>query len=424
MSDDQDQPLSTVAAEAFVAKTCFKTGPPELVGVELEWLLHDPDDLAAPVRATRLDGLLSETDVHGALSTEPGGQLELSSQPHRSLASCLAATTKDLAVMRTAAAEAGVRLTGLGLDPLRAPVRQVATPRYVAMERFYDGDGDDGRVMMCSTAAVQVCLDAGTEDAGPDGYAARWHALHALSPVLVAAFANSPLREGRPTGWRSTRQAVWSSIDPSRTTRPADDTDPRDAWVRHALDARVLAIRADEPPWAVPPGLTFRDWIGGAGPRPPTEDDLAYHLTTLFPPVRPHGFYELRVVDAQANGDWATVATVVTALLEDPAARDAALSAADPVRDCGPVAARDALADAELAKAAAHCFEAALAGADRLGLPAADRHRVERFAERYVAAGRCPADDVLDAWRAGRPLVAAPDPRSELETAHEEAVPC
>jgi glutamate--cysteine ligase len=425
---EQDRPLSTAAAEAFVAKTCFKTGPPELVGVELEWLLHDPDDLAAPVRATRLDGLLSETDVDGALSTEPGGQLELSSQPHRTLAGCLTATAKDLAVMRAAAARAGVRLTGLGLDPLRAPMRQMDTPRYSAMERFYDGDGIDGRLMMCSTAAVQVSLDAGTEGGGADGYAARWHALHALCPVLVAAFANSPLREGRPTGWRSTRQAVWGRIDPSRTTRPSEDADPREAWVRYALDARVLAIRTDAPPWTVPPGLTFREWLAGGVHRPPTEGDLAYHLTTLFPPVRPHGFYELRAIDAQGNGDWATVVTVVTALLEDHAARDAALAAAEPVRCAEPIAARDALADTELAKAAARCFEAALGGAGRLGFPAAARDRVERYAERYVAAGRCPADDVLDAWRAGRPLVAAADPRSDQEPdqdpEQEEAVPC
>jgi glutamate--cysteine ligase len=415
--DDPNRPLSTAAAEAFVAKTCFKTGPPELVGVELEWLLHDPQDLAAPVRATRLDGLLSEADVHGALSTEPGGQLELSSQPHRTLAECLSTTAADLAVIRAAAAGAGVRLTGLGLDPVRAPARQVDTPRYAAMERFYDGDGPQGRVMMCSTAAVQVSLDAGTENGGPDGYAARWHTLHALAPVLIAAFANSPLHEGRPTGWRCTRQAVWGGIDPSRTSRPTDDADPREAWARHALDARVLAIRApDGEPWAVPPGLTFRDWLAGAGPRRPTEDDLAYHLTTLFPPVRPRGCYELRVVDAQPACDWTTVVTVVTTLLEDHVARDAALAATESVRHSGPIAARDALADPELGKAAAHCFEAALAGAERLGVPAADRARVERFAERYVAAGRCPADDVLDAWHAGQPLLRTSE--------HEEAVPC
>src|SRR5207244_7508471 len=140
------RPLSAAAAEAFVAMTCFKTGPPSLVGVELEWLLHDPRDLAAPVPPSRLDGLLSPDDIRGALSTEPGGQLELSSRPHASLGGCLAETAGDLAAMRAAASRAGVRLTGLGLDPVRPPVRAVDSPRYAAMERVFDRDGTAGRV--------------------------------------------------------------------------------------------------------------------------------------------------------------------------------------------------------------------------------------------------------------------------------------
>ena len=34
-------------AEVYVASTCFKTGPPDLLGIELEWILHDRQDPAA-----------------------------------------------------------------------------------------------------------------------------------------------------------------------------------------------------------------------------------------------------------------------------------------------------------------------------------------------------------------------------------------
>ena len=78
-------------------------------------------------------------------------------------------------------------------------------PRYVEMERSFARWGTHGRTMMCSTAAVQLTVDAGTDsDSAPDGYAGRWDLLHAIGPTLVAAFANSPLREGRPTGWKIT----------------------------------------------------------------------------------------------------------------------------------------------------------------------------------------------------------------------------
>ena len=36
----------------------------------------------------------------------------------------------------------------------------------------------------------------------------------------------------------------------------------------------------------------------------PTVDDLAYHLATLFPPVRPKGWLELRMIDAVPDPRW------------------------------------------------------------------------------------------------------------------------
>jgi glutamate--cysteine ligase len=71
------------------------------------------------------------------------------------------------------------------------------------MESFFDLDGPAGRVMMASTASVQVCLEAGTDAAD---VARRWALTNALTPLLVAAFANSPLRLGLPTGFACSRQ--------------------------------------------------------------------------------------------------------------------------------------------------------------------------------------------------------------------------
>ena len=61
------------------------------------------------------------------------------------------------------------------------------------MEEFFDRSGPWGRVMMCSTASVQVCVDAGQEQGGPSGFRWRWHLLHGLGPVLVASFAQLPV---------------------------------------------------------------------------------------------------------------------------------------------------------------------------------------------------------------------------------------
>jgi glutamate--cysteine ligase len=280
------------------------------------------------------------------------------------------------------------------------------------MENFFDRQGPWGRQMMCGTASVQVCVDAGDDGAGASGYRARWRLAHAIGPVLVAAFANSSLREGRPTGWRSTRQEIWANMDPGRTRAPAPymaDGDPRDEWTAYALDAELMCIREPgSPNWSAPPGLTFRDWLqcGPATPpglRPPTPDDLDYHLTTLFPPVRPHGHMELRMIDAQAGDGWIVPAAVVTALMDDAQAADAALAAVEPLWDqrrddqdpwlraarCGPD-------DAVVSLAAKQCFEAAGRALSKSGTPAPIQRAVSDYTERYVMKDRCPADDQLE----------------------------
>ena len=100
----------------------------------------------------------------GLLTSEPGGQLELSSLPADSLAECVRNTAADVAVLRAAVADAGLELAGFGLDPFRPPRRVLQLPRYAAMEAFFDRGGDWGRQMMRATASVQVCLDAGEDD--------------------------------------------------------------------------------------------------------------------------------------------------------------------------------------------------------------------------------------------------------------------
>jgi glutamate--cysteine ligase len=440
---------------------CLKTGPPQRVGVELEWLVRDARDPALPVSAGRIAAAVaafgaprgSSPEIptsarpgvlpSGALLTaEPGGQLELSSQPADSLAGLVAVTRADLTALREAVAGDGLELAGIGLDPVRPPRRVLDLPRYAAMEAFFDRGGPWGRQMMGGTASVQVCLDAGDESGGPGGYRSRWRLLHVIGPVLVAAFANSPLREGRPTGWASSRQQVWMRMDPGRTRPPRLDEDPRDAWAAYALDAQLMCIRnPDSGDWFAPPGLTFRDWLRaspaspgpGPGPGPggggrlrrPTVDDLDYHLSTLFPPVRPRGHFELRMIDAQPGDDgWIVPLAVCCALLSDARAGDAALAAVAPLWDGRPPgagagddrtgdndrtgngdpwarAARLGPADPVIAAASKECFAAAREALDRMAVPAAITPPtitavVDAFIDQYVSKDRCPADDLLE----------------------------
>jgi glutamate--cysteine ligase len=209
---------------------------------------------------------------------------------------------------------------------------------------------------------------------------------------MVAAFANSPVHAGVRTGWKSERQRVWQELDPQRTAVPAG-ADPVSAWADYTLDAPVMLQRRDGPSWAVEPGHTFRGWL--AREDGPTAEDLALHMTTLFPPVRPRGWFEVRYLDAQPWEWWPVPMAVLTALLEDEAAADVAVLACHGLDDWV-AAARDGLASSGLQAAATACFDAALAALVRMGEHADLVALVAGFRDRYVCLGRCPADDPLE----------------------------
>jgi glutamate--cysteine ligase len=202
---------------------------------------------------------------------------------------------------------------------------------------------------------------------------------------------------------------VWHAIDPGRTNsaRRLDAAPAASHWARYVLDAPVMMVRVDDArSVAVLAPQSFEAWIvDGHSLGFPTADDLAHHVTTLFPPVRPKGWLELRMIDALPEEWWPVAVAVTVALLDDPQAARRATHATAAVRDRWSSAARDALHDPGLADAAQWCFDAALGALDRLGADAATIDAAEEYAARFVHRSRCPADDLLDDW-AAHPIAA------------------
>ncbi len=184
---DTGEIAERAAAEHYVAKICFKTGPPRKIGVELEWTVHHRDDPSRPLEAATLvaalgrhaPATLQPDSSHvplphgGVLTVEPGGQVEISTPPSDSPATLFSAVAADTAYLQALLASAGLVLGDEACDPHRAARRILHTPRYAAMERAYDRRGRHGRIMMGGTASAQVCLDAGT----PERFATRWRAV-------------------------------------------------------------------------------------------------------------------------------------------------------------------------------------------------------------------------------------------------------
>ena len=70
--------------------------------------------------------------------------------------------------------------------------------------------------MMLMTATGQVSLDWRDEA----DCVRKVTASVRISPLLLALFANSPLAQGRPTGFLSYRSRAWNDVDPARCGYP------------------------------------------------------------------------------------------------------------------------------------------------------------------------------------------------------------
>jgi glutamate--cysteine ligase len=389
---DTASPIRTAAeAGAYIASVCFKHGPPRRIGIELEWLLTDPDD---PLRHP--DPLLLRTALGphaprtlnpdspaeplpggGLVTVEPGGQVEISSAPASSCAVLIGATRRDIDRLAHLLGPTGFVLSDRAADSHRAGRRILHTPRYDAMAAGFARISTAGAVMMCATAATQICVDLGTSEQAP----ARWRAAHLLGPVLLAAFANSPA-----AGHASARMAAWWALDPPRTEPPG--TLELADYVRRALDTPMLA-KQQAGDWLLRQPVSLRDRLSAGEPLDTRDIDL--HLSMLFPPVRPQGYLELRYLDAQPAEEWLAPLALVAALFGRPALLAAAVEACLPAADRWRQATELGLADPVLARAARQLAEIGDRAVAELRLARADLEQARTILRRRLRDGISPA---------------------------------
>jgi len=267
------------------------------------------------------------------------------------------------------------------------------------MQRYFSQVGSEGLRMMRVCCALQVNVDTGRADQVMH----RWEAANLMAPILTGMFANSPLAGRRWTGWKSTRARVWRGVDRSRTGSVLGSDGPA-GYLEFALNAGLMLRRTPGGYVTGTPTVRFRDWLELADAGGPTLDDWRYHLTTLFPHVRPRGFLELRCLDTPPVRWRAVPVAVASALLVDDAACSDVIRLLRPYGsqfdELGLASARNGLSHPTIALLARKLMTLARDALYRQptdwcsGRIAAD---VEAFEYLYTAQGRCPADDLLDA---------------------------
>jgi glutamate--cysteine ligase len=352
------------------------------------------------------------------VSIEPGGQIELSGRPFPDVHAVAAELDRHLAKCGEIARELGIAMLATGYRPWGRPATVPWMPknRYRVLRPFLAARGRLAEDMMAMTGSTQASFDFASEA----DMAEKLRVALAIQPAVTALAANSPVVDGRDTGWKSYRVAVWEETDPARCGLlpfAFDDGFEEEAYRRYAewaLDVPMVFLRRGGA-YLETGGVTFRRFLaeGLRGERA-TLADWEDHLTTVFPEVRVKGVVEVRGADAVDLATTRAILALWKGILYD---RDARAWAWDAVKRLDVPARRALTLEAgrqglgarlpdgrRLAQLAGTVLDAAADGLCRQHA-CGERGEDERIylgpLRERVESGRSPADDALDAWRAG-----------------------
>lgn len=313
-------PVSKESAPLFVEniRRGAKAQAEWMCGVELELIGYDRARDFARLKPTQVQRVMagfapSSNDLvyeNGALievnagkmnrlTVEPGGQIEFSGAPQRSLRDVERELRRFLARLHEIAEAERFAFFAVGFDPLRTLDEQQWFPkkRYDVMRPYLASRGERAWDMMARTAAAQCNLDYGDAE----DMSKKFLAANRLAPVITALFANSPFENGRPSGYLSTRYAAWMRTDADRAglAPPAlsDDFTP-ESFVEYVCNTPMIFVQREGAYLEAPAGMKFGDFLeGGLSDVRPLFGDWADHLTTIFTDARLKQHIEMRSAD-------------------------------------------------------------------------------------------------------------------------------
>jgi len=160
----------------------------------------------------------------------------------------------------------GLRFLGLGFNPKwrREDMPIMPKERYDIMRSYMPQRGSLGLDMMLRTCTIQVNLDFESEE----DMIRKFRTSLALQPIATALFANSPFKEGEPSGFVSYRSHIWTDTDPDRTGDLPfvfEDGFGFERYVDYMLSVPMYLIKRDGKVINCA-GQSFVDFMQGANP--------------------------------------------------------------------------------------------------------------------------------------------------------------
>ena len=227
-----------------------------------------------------------------SITLEPGNQIELSGGLCENVHQVCAESFKFQKQLDEACAYLGLETLSIGYDPITALQNSPNNPkkRYKVMTKEMPKKGKLSLEMMYQTCGTQINLDYSSEE----DFTKKFKIISFLTPLTVALFSNSAVKQGDPTGYLSYRTKVWQNTSRAGLPDFFLDEVTFEKYADFVLNFPLLFYYKNNE-YNFPMGKTYKDLVSHDEAN---SENLELHLSTIFTELRLKKYIELRSLDA------------------------------------------------------------------------------------------------------------------------------
>jgi len=256
---------------------------------------------------------------HDTITLEPGCQVELSIEPQKTIQDLEKRVTSLNKSMQPILNKMGIKLLNYGVSPLSTHknIKLIPKKRYELMAKYLWGILSD--VMMRETAGIQGAFDFESEEDA----IRKLKISNMLIPFVTAMFANSPIRGGVETGYKSFRALSWLNTDNDRCgfCNKFQEDYSFDDYINYVLETPVIFINRECGTIRINGKINFKEFmLSGYEGYDATIEDYLLQANLCFPEVRLRNFIEIRNHDCGGKGAPYAVLAIYKGILHNPAA--------------------------------------------------------------------------------------------------------
>ena len=229
-----------------------------------------------------------------SISLEPGGQFEISLSPHSKITEISNELKNIQDTINRIAKKHNVEFLATGINPVQnfETIDILPKKRYLIMANYFGKKLPYAHMMMRETAGIQVNIDYESEEDA----ILKFNFLNKILPFITGLFANSEIRNGENTGFKSFRSEIWRHTDPSRCGEILFQINSFENYIKKIINIPMILVEKNEERIPIENYLTFKAFINdGANLK-----DYITHSSLTFPDIRLKNSIEIRNHDSNS----------------------------------------------------------------------------------------------------------------------------